>query len=455
MAGAPTEAELQTQWRNAVAILESLRAHVDTNIANDGGLIDTLNQSLEGEITPTALANAAASFRAGLSALVTPGVAASFISPILQEYASLIAADVTDGFGAGYTSIPDLMTALYEYFHRNSLTVQSRGIAFDGSATTGTSNQGNGSMARLTTDANGYPLEFATVERKTFRCRADRNSGVPEHAESFEMLGADASFDALLRSTHGSGDGTRTFIQNKNAGSGAGGSLLTNSSFSRFDPSQVNAGEQQFAGWDRLDGAANLFAQDTTNYYRTAPGDTTTASLQLTGGSGTVRVGQTLASMRVSQLDPDTPYFLRVMANADVGSAVGGSLLIRMGGVQQSVAISSLSGWTELAIPAGVNSWFRTFNEPDLTVEIQWASSTSGTLLIDDVIFAPWDLIDGTYWFLRASSSTPTSWAVDDTLAFTDTGGAPTTGIIQWWLYVSGLGYLPSTGGTPTFTDPT
>jgi hypothetical protein len=87
-------------------------------------------------------------------------------------------------------------------------------------------------------------------------------------------------------------------------------------------------------------------------------------------------------------------------------------------------------------------------------VEIEWASASSGYLLIDDAIFAPLDQIDGTYWFLRATASTHTPWLVDDILSFTDTGGAPATGQIQWWLWVSGFGYLPSTTGTPSFTDP-
>jgi len=69
------------------------------------------------------------------------------------------------------------------------------------------------------------------------------------------------------------------------------------------------------------------------------------------------------------------------------------------------------------------------------------------------VIFAPWDLIDGTYWCLRGNAATHTAWAVDDTLTVTDAGGAPGTGKIQWWLFVSGFGYLPSSG-SPTFTDP-
>ena len=50
-------------------------------------------------------------------------------------------------------------------------------------------------------------------------------------------------------------------------------------------------------------------------------------------------------------------------------------------------------------------------------------------------------------------SITPVAWALDDTLEFTDTGGAAATAKIQYWLWVAGLGYLP-TDASPTFTDP-
>ena len=45
---------------------------------------------------------------------------------------------------------------------------------------------------------------------------------------------------------------------------------------------------------------------------------------------------------------------------------------------------------------------------------------------------------------------------VDDTLLFTDYGGEPSMGEIQYWLFRSGLGYLPQvTNDTETFEDPT
>ncbi len=70
------------------------------------------------------------------------------------------------------------------------------------------------------------------------------------------------------------------------------------------------------------------------------------------------------------------------------------------------------------------------------------------------MIFCPYDLVDGTYWVLRPTATTYAAWLVDDTLVFTDSESSPQdAGKIQYWLFRSGLGYLP-TDASPTFTDP-
>lgn len=450
MSGTPTEAEIQAQWRASVDILETLRNLADGTLAGAGGKFDTLIQILEGEYTPSDLANAVNRYRAGCSALVEPGTALEFLTPIVFEYGRILAADATLGFGSGYRDIGALFSALYEWFVAKSLTVESRAITFDTTATAGVGNVGNGAMSRLYLDENTHEMEACHVEKKIFRCRADKNTGVEENAESFEFVGTTVSFDSLLRAAHGSGEAARTFIRSHHAGTGTGGSLLTNSSFSEYSAS----GTPKFTGWTESAGGAQL-AQDTTNFYRTHPGAQTDASLKITGGGGDVTIKQALTDMRIRRLDPDTPYFLRIMLNKTIGTATGGTVVIRLGSVSVSVTILAMApNWTELLIPPAQGSWARFFNENPFDIEIEWIGSASGFLLVDDILFAPFDLIDGTYWFLRGNAAVHVPWLIDDTLTFTDTGGAPATGKIQWWLFVSGLGYLPHTVGAPTFADP-
>jgi hypothetical protein len=450
MSGTPTEAEIQTQWSNVVDILETIRAHADGTMAGGGGKFDTLLQSLEGEYTPSELANAVQGLRSAYSSMIESSTVLEFLTPILFEYGKKLADDATGGYGSGFRDVGQLFTALYEWFIDNSLTVQSRVVTYDSTATAGAGNVGDGAMNRLTVDHNNHTLEAVTVEKKTFRCRSDQNTGTEENAEVFEVLGEQASFDALLRSSYGSGEASRTFIRSKHAGTGSGGSLLQNSSFSTFD----STASPKFAGWTESAGGSNL-AQDTTNFYRSHPGAQTDAALKITGGGGTVTLKQTLSAMRTRRLDIDTPYFFRVMLNKTVGTAVGGTVTIRMGSHSGSVTIAGMgSGWVELIVPLTLNAWPRNFNEDPFDVEIEWATSTSGFLLVDDAIFCPMDLVDGSWWILRGNADPHLPWLVDDTLTFTDSGGAPTTGKIQWWLWVAGLGYLPSTSGTPTFADP-
>ena len=450
MSGTPSEAEIQSQWAKAVDVLETLRVTIDDTVAGAGGKFDTLLQAVEGEYLPAELARFVASTRASCSDILSPERAASVITPILFEYARILGASAAAGFGSGYRTPADVFRALYQWFHANSLSVQSRGITFDTSVTAGGSNVGNGSMSRLTVDENGYDLEACHVEKKQFRCVGDQNTGSDENAEVFEFVGTPASPDSVRRVAFGSGDAARRTLISKHAGAGRGGSLLNNSSFSTYSAS----GTPKFSGWTEAAGGSQL-AQDTSNVYRTHPNAGTDASLKITGGGGTVTIKQTLANMRVRSIDPNTPYFLRVMVNPTVGSASGGNVVIRLGGVSKTVAISALAGgWEEIAVDFDESCWPRQFNADPFDVEIEWASSTSGYLLVDDVIFAPWDLVDGTYWCIRGSAASHTPWLLDDILTVTDTGGNPADGgVIQWWLFVAGFGHLPS-AATPTFADP-
>lgn len=457
MAGAPSEAEIQAQWRAAVNILENMRAHVDGTQAPAGGLWDVLEQALEGTYLPGSMTAFASAFRAGCDRLISPQMAQAAITPVIQEYAAAIdaaatGADETNGFGTGNRSLSELFRAVYDWFVAKSYTVKSREIVYDASTTAGSANVGNGALGRLTVDENAFPLEACTVEKKLFKCVADQNSGVVKEAEVFEVIGEAASPDSILRASFGSGTAANTTIVSKNAGSGSGGSLLRNSSFSEYSATA----SPKFTAWTESAAPTGSIDQDVTNYYRTHPGSQTNASLEITGGLGTVTLKQPLSAMRTRRLDVDSPYQFRVMLNKTVGSALGGTVTIRCGTNSKAVTIAALgSGWQELVLDFDENLWFRAFNEGTLDVEIEWSTSTSGTLLVDDAIFCPMDFIDGTYWFLRGNNATHAAWIVDDILSVVDTGGASSTGILQYWLWVSGFGYLPSDpNDTETVADP-
>lgn len=451
MSGTPTLAEIQAQWRAGINVLEKTRVHADEVVAGAGGLLDVLAQALEGEYTPTALAVFGEQVRAILSSSIDPQRALDVIYPCLLEWGKL--SGMT--FGGAYTDARMLMRAVYEYMHTNTLTVESRAITYDTSATAGGANVGNGAVSRLTVDWNGYSLESCHVETKVWRCRSDQNSNGSsrEFEEQFEIIGLPLPKDHLLRASSLFGSGGSWSVFNKNAGSGNGGSLLQNSSFSDYNASATN----KFTNWVASGAGAASITQHTANYYISHPGATTNASLRIDGTAGTTTVKQPISSWRQKQLDPETPYFYRVMMNRAIGSAAGGTYTIKLGSESATGNISALSAtdWSEVLIGPSSANWFRQFNEDDLDVEITWTQSgSSGYLLVDDVILCAFDEIDGTYAVIRHNAATPASWLVDDTLTFTDTGGAPATAKLQWWNWRSGLGCLPSTTGSPTFTEP-
>jgi len=455
MAGSPTEAEVQTQWTNAIDVLESFRVHADDTQAVAAGKLDVLEQSLEGDFTPAGIGSAAANFRSGLSGLIDPSVVREFLDPILFEYAKVISNDAGgDTFGGGYTTTDEILQAMYDFFVAQvpDTTIETRGITFGSPAIT--TAVGDGVLSRLTLDENNYELEACTVEKKHFRCRSDQNSGTLKFAEVFEHLGSAASLDNLLKGSTGSGVTSTTTIRSRHAGGGEGGSLLTNGSFSTFTASAT----PQFNGWDETLGGAAVqgdITQDTTNFYRSFPGASTDASLKIAMNSAgdNIVLTQPLVKLNTQQLRRDRPYFLRVMWNGTVGSAVGGTIKMRLGSQEVTVAVAQ-SGWVELLVPLDQNSWFNNFNQDTFGIDLEVDAMTAGFVLFDDMILCEMDLIDGTYWNLRLNDAAPTAWLVDDEITVTDSYDvAFGNGTLQYYLFLAYGRYLPHSG-TPTIADP-
>ena len=448
MSAAPSEAEILTQWRAVIDLFETFRVHADATVLA-GGNLDVIEQATEGVYTPVALSDACSRFREALSDLISPERVRSFVEPILLEYARVL------GAGSGFTDTDDLMRSLYEYYVANTKTVESRAITFDVTPNYGGSNVGNAQLGRLVKDENDFALENVNVETKYFRCRSDQNTGTDELAESWECIGQVAAPDNMLLHSdgtspvYGSGEESRTFITNRNAGTGSGGSLLRNSSFSTYDA----AATPDFSGWDLVSGTQPT--QDTANYYLSHPRASTDASMKFTTAA---RVKQTLTNMRISELDVDTPYFLRIMVNKTIGSGSGGTFQLHCGSEEYSIAVSSIgANWQEIIMPFDKGCWPRQFNQDGFDIDIEWhdgGGSVSGYMLVDDAIFAPWDEIDGSYWILRHNQTSPVPSLVDDTINTVDTGGLAPTAKIQYWLWQSGMGYLPHTTCTPSFTEP-
>lgn len=440
MSGTPTASEIQTQWKNALIILEKLRAIADSAYVGASGFFDDLDQVLEGTYTPASLTGAMSRFRAGLSQLVSDTTAREFLDPCLFEYARLL--------GWPQVNPADIARKLAEYFDANSQSTTSRAITFASTGTAGGSNVGNGVLLRLTVNQYNEPIENVTApDTKTFRCIADASSGANRHAELFSVESLTSSPDWLGLGAAGSGISQRT-IRALHCGTGEGGSWLRNGSFSTYSASAT----PKFDGWTEVSSGASL-AQDAVNFYRSHPGASTDASLRMnaTGGSD-ITIRQAFANLRVRQFNPDVPMVLSVMVNKTVGSGASGDVTLRIGSSSVDTSVASIgSGWQRITVPFTEDCWHALFNDGTIDVELTWEASGSGYLLFDDMILHPMTEIDGTYFALFGGS---TPFVAKDLFTVADTGGTPGTGIINHWLWRAGYVSLP-VDGSPTFADPT
>lgn len=423
----PTRAEVETQWSNAAHMLEEARELAQADATNWVGMEDTLAQSVESDFAGEILGSAAQS-RTFLAGLLSNSNAAQHLLPHLRSYLRHVV-------NAPIGQVQDMIDKMYKYMHDNSYTVNSRDFTF-GSPAAGGGNAGNGVLYRLTKDEFNYDLEAQHADAKTLECKFDQSTGTFKHEELFEIRGQSSAPDGLALA----GSNKRGFI----AALSARNSLLSNPSFSQFGGTA--ASPTSITGWtSSVTVNSTNYAFDNTNYYRDFQGDTTPYSLQM---KVTANLTQKL-SVLSTRLNTRVPYMLQVAWNRQVGSA-SGTLVIRMGAANNSVAVSAQTGWQLLRVPAspGQNNWHRQFDEQDLDVAIEW-TRTSGDLLIDDVLLVPATAFDGA-WYWMIGGSTP--FLREDTFTFSD---SETGAVLQRWFWRAFGRYLPhATGAGETWADP-
>jgi len=188
------------------------------------------------------------------------------------------------------------------------------------------------------------------------------------------------------------------------------------------------------------------FEIDQTNYYRDDPGDGgSPASLKFTANDSVTQNW----SVRNITLNPNVPYYCSLAYNRQVGSG-DGDLTLTCGDQTATVSLAAETGWNLLEITIGVKSWLKTMNATSPIMKVELASNTTGSVLVDDLIFVPFQKFDG-LWYLPLGDATP--FLRDDTATWTDSA---TESIIQRWFWQSLGRYLPhATGGSVTWADPT
>lgn len=417
----PSEAELQAQWKSITYLFDELLTYAGvTSTVNWVTREDAYVQLLETNYPAEALDPIRATRAAIDAALRTYSDA---LAPVLREYGRVMAAPETD--------LPSLAFRLYQHLKDNTATVKSRGITFGTPTFSGAT--GNGTINRLTKDRNNYDIEGIFLDAKVAECSEDQSTGTNKHQEAFIIRGAAPARDSLL--VAGSG------LVQRHVCLSAADSILTNASFDDFSGTIGTLTE--LIGWTPTTALSN-FTLDQTNYYRSSPGSTTPASLKISANDTMTQA----LSVSGRTIDPNVPLYAQIAYNRQVGTG-DGTLTLTFGSQTATVALAAQTGWNILRITIGQKNWYDTFKEDDLDFKIGLSSRTTGYVLVDDFVIAPYTAHDNT-WYAIVGGSTP--FLTRDKATWTDALAGSDSKLQKWMWRATGL-YLPH-DSSPSITDP-
>lgn len=426
----PTEDEIQTQINRFIYQCELADTFLRDDAADDvSSRYDAFVEGAEGDYQSAAIAGYD-NWRAQAAALTQPGSMRAVLDPLLLEYAK------QQGFPEQEAG--PILDRLATYFGEGSERVTSRTFTY-GTPSAGGSNVGNGSLERLTIDRLGFAAEAATAETKTFRCIQDRHSGATVHSEIFEIRGQEFPRDTVAGVVGGDRSGALTTLS-----ADASRSFIQNPSFNGYSGTAPDV--TTINGWTPTSAIGN-FQIETSDVYKTSQheGDNPGALRIETNDTLT----QSLTIQR-ARFNPRLPYYCQIAFKRE--SSADGTLTIRVGSNSKSVTLSAQSGWTILKLDLDTNLFFENWNETTLDIEIQLASNTTGTVLVDDLIFGPMTAFDGTFWAFVGGA---TPFLVNDT--YTAADSISSDSILQKWLwraYGRSLPHDTTASGNVTWSEP-
>jgi len=436
-----TLGEIESQWSLAIKPLQELRkfatlhtaAGSDINVgANYLTMEDALVQALEGDYAAEKI-RALQGFRGQINgALAT---AASVMAPHILEYGKFIQMPETD--------LQALMTRIWDYMVLNNLSVETRDFTF-GSVAAGAGSTGTGTIVRLNVDESGFDIENQSAIStgggmlKMCECTADRNSGANQGNETFLFYGAAPDRDDLrINGIRGS-----VLVQGITAIDTQ--AYISNPSFESHGGTDASAftAATQLTGWTMSD--YTKVTPIATDYYRSYSRITTPRCLRFTDNCYiTQNLDRSNAQARL-------PMYVHIAFKRE--TACDGTLTVTFGGTTFNVALVAQSGWTILRLGPTKYNWLKNWNTETPVIKIQLSGRSVGTLLIDDVMIAPFSPFDGG-WYAVVGGATP--FLKQDSFSWRDYVPA-SEGILQYWSYRALGRYLPhATSSNATWADPT
>lgn len=445
-----TWAEISAQLKNGIKPFTDLLTIFPTIVTS----IDTAEQAYEGDFMPGGIEAALATLRSDLSATYGRSKVRAVWNAFGREVMRLGGFPETDpGQASGVpgqvgTSGVDLWARLHRHMHDNSLTFNDRDWtrgAF--SAVTGT---GTGLPLRLSVDWEGYNLQGGHVETKTWECYVDQNTGALKGAEQFWCRGEDRSKDAL--DYQGSGLFLGPYVVKH---SGSGSTPIRNAS---WDASFSGTSTDKIPNWTIAGTAANITAATgASNIFVASPGVTPALSGSLLfaiDGAATNEVTQALSVANISAGGERVPWMAQVAYRCNNAGCTG-TLNLKMGNqtATKNLATVGDTNWHILSMTIDKNLYYRNWKEDAPDIEIEVVNLAVGTLNVDALRFAPWDYIDGAYYWIPGGA---TAFLQRDKFTTADSGPTAATSEL---MYAADYAQLPislpsATAGGETVTDP-
>ena len=443
-ASSPTWDETIAQMVHEIHLFEELDKFANANSDNFLGIQDSLTQSYEGEYVAQKVA-AVGALRKSLNAMLTPEAVQRSLVPHLRELSRLFS-------NAPYRSAPEALREMAIYMAANSKTFEDPSFTYDTIAADG-GNTGNGVINRLTVDQAGNDLVGVPLVLHEAECVSQQGQ-TPRFEEVLRFRGngdnpdflevGDFKQEALMKSL--SARASRTFLNNPTFTSWGGSTYPTAST-----PSTA-AAVTDVSNWT-LDSAADAqLTIDTT--YRQLHGETAakTTAVEFTDNNALTQV---FADERNPKFDEFVPMHLEMPVYRK--SSCDGTWRITLGGVTVNTTMSGLnnSAWNRVVYTIGANSWLKswaTADQPSLKIELTGRST--GSALVGEVTFAPFQLFNGLY-YAPVAGATP--YMLGD--KFTWTPSVSARGIIVYWLLFRSRwgfdnGITVPLDSTPSTADP-
>lgn len=354
--------------------------------------------------------------------------------------------------------------ALYDHMRTNSKSFESRTFSLESSGPTFTGT-GTGTLYRISVDEQNHQLQAWFGDDYLLECVKDGRGTRYAGNELFELSGTPRTEDGLNFDAGGVGYlGQMTPIRPE----GDQRNLVANGMFTQStDTANV---VDSLTNWAITTGGGTL-ELDTSNLYWSSsnplPGVSTYNSLKFVGND---TITQDLVVDARKTFDLNAPYLCAVIVRRN--DSCDGTFTFTVGQESEAVTVSSgmtNSQWNVVLANGSTDSdaWFLNLNQNSMTVSLQLASRTTGSLSVAGVVVAKMQrmgyLADQSSWGGRgcqghyfaigawkAGAGAFTPFVAKDNWAWTDQDTA--RGIVQYWAARAGLGYLRH-ASSPSYAD--